>query len=150
MLTEGAKQLLGWKSPNFVYFSASHPRLKLLLRNYQLSDDMTFRFSQKEWSEWPLTAEKFVKWLNNVDKKQELVKLKKEFSDFSGHFLSSSSKHINGFSGLQPKYRRMFSLSPVLIVRMLFRGLTKNVILQPGLETTFRMRLSRACIRWQI
>jgi len=85
MLTEGAKQLLGWKSPDFVYFSASHPRLKLLLRNYQLSDDMTFRFSQQEWSEWPLTAEKFVKWLNNVDKKQELVNLFMDYETFGEH-----------------------------------------------------------------
>jgi len=85
MLTEGAKQLLGWKSPNFVYFSASHPRLKLLLRNYQLSDDMTFRFSQQEWSEWPLTAEKFVKWLNHVDKKQELVNLFMDYETFGEH-----------------------------------------------------------------
>jgi alpha-amylase len=95
MLTEGAKQLLGWKSPNFVYFSASHPRLKLLLRNYQLSDDMTFRFSQKEWSEWPLTAEKFVKWLNNVDKKQELVNLFMDYETFGEH--QKAEEGIFGF-----------------------------------------------------
>jgi len=95
MLTEGAKQLLGWKSPNFVYFSASHPRLKLLLRNYQLSDDITFRFSQKEWSEWPLTAEKFVKWLNNVDKKQELVNLFMDYETFGEH--QKAAEGIFGF-----------------------------------------------------
>jgi len=85
MLTEGAKQLLGWKSPNFVYFSAPHPRLKLLLRNYQLSDDIAFRFSQQDWSEWPLTAEKFVKWVNNVDPKQELVNLFMDYETFGEH-----------------------------------------------------------------
>jgi alpha-amylase len=95
MLTEGAKQLLGWKSPNFVYFSAPHPRLKLLLRNYQLSDDITFRFSQQEWNEWPLTSEKYVKWLNNVDPKQELVNLFMDYETFGEHQKAESG--IFGF-----------------------------------------------------
>ena len=95
MLTEGAKQLLGWKSPNFVYFSAPHPRLKLLLRNFQLSDDITFRFSQQEWNEWPLSAEKFVKWLNNVDSKQELVNLFMDYETFGEHQKAESG--IFGF-----------------------------------------------------
>jgi alpha-amylase len=85
MLTEGAKQLLGWKSPNFLYCSAPHQRLKLLLRNYQLSDDITFRFSQQAWSEWPLTAEKYVTWLNNVDPKQDLVNLFMDYETFGEH-----------------------------------------------------------------
>jgi alpha-amylase len=85
MLTEGAKQLLGWKSPNFLYCSAPHQRLKLLLRNYQLSDDIAFRFSQQAWSEWPLTAEKYVSWLNNVDPKQELVNLFMDYETFGEH-----------------------------------------------------------------
>jgi len=85
MLTEGAKQLLGWKSPNYLYFSAPHPRLRLLLRNYQLSDDITFRFSQKEWNEWPLTAEKYVAWLNDVDPKQEIVNLFMDYETFGEH-----------------------------------------------------------------
>ncbi len=85
MLTEGAKQLLGWKSPNFLYCSAPHQRLKLLLRNYQLSDDITFRFSQQDWSEWPLTAEKYVKWLNDVDPKQEIVNLFMDYETFGEH-----------------------------------------------------------------
>jgi len=85
MLTEGAKQLLGWKSPNFLYCSAPHQRLKILLRNYQLSDDITFRFSQQAWSEWPLTAEKYVTWLNNVDPKQDLVNLFMDYETFGEH-----------------------------------------------------------------
>jgi alpha-amylase len=95
MITEGAKQLLGWKSPNFLYCSAPHQRLKLLLRNYQLSDDITFRFSQQEWSEWPLTAEKFVKWLHSVDKKQELVNLFMDYETFGEHQKAQSG--IFGF-----------------------------------------------------
>lgn len=95
MLTEGAKQLLGWKSPNFLYHSAPHQRLKLLLRNYQLSDDIAFRFSQKDWSEWPLTAEKYVTWVNNVDKKQELVNLFMDYETFGEHQKAESG--IFGF-----------------------------------------------------
>ncbi len=58
MLTEGAKHVLGWKSPNYLYTNAINPKLKVLLRNFRLSDDITFRFSQQSWPEWPITAEK--------------------------------------------------------------------------------------------
>jgi alpha-amylase len=95
ILTEGAKQLLGWKSPNFLYCSAPHQRLKLLLRNYQLSDDIAFRFSQKDWSEWPLTAEKYVAWVKNVDPKQELVNLFMDYETFGEHQKAESG--IFGF-----------------------------------------------------
>ncbi len=61
MLAEGAKHVLGWKSPNYVYSGGS---LRLLLRNYKLSDDIAFRFSNREWSEWPLTAQKYVDWVS--------------------------------------------------------------------------------------
>lgn len=63
MLVEGAKHLLGWKSPNYVYANALNQKLRLLLRNYRLSDDIVFRFSDPRWSEWPLTAEKFTSWI---------------------------------------------------------------------------------------
>ncbi len=59
MLAEGAKHILGWKSPNFVYTDANDNKLRLLLRNYNLSDDIAFRFSNEGWPEWPLTADKF-------------------------------------------------------------------------------------------
>lgn len=63
MLVEGAKHLLGWKSPNYVYANALNQKLRLLMRNYRLSDDIAFRFSDSRWSEWPLTAEKFLEWI---------------------------------------------------------------------------------------
>ncbi len=68
MLTEGAKHILGWKSPNFLYVNAINPRLKLLMRNYKLSDDLAFRFSNRAWNQFPLTSEKFVSWLNALEK----------------------------------------------------------------------------------
>lgn len=85
MLTEGAKHLLGWKSPNFLYCNTINPKLKLLLRNFQMSDDLTFRFSQKDWAEWPLTAEKFVTWLNSIDPKQEVVNIFIDYQTFGEH-----------------------------------------------------------------
>lgn len=67
MLTEGARHILGWKSPGYVYESSQAPGLKLLLRNYTLSDDITLRFSEKSWGEWPLTADKYASWLASSD-----------------------------------------------------------------------------------
>jgi len=71
MLTEGAKHILGWKSPNYLYYNAINPKLKVLLKNYKLSDDIAFRFSNRSWDEWPLTAEKYAGWLKNIDKKED-------------------------------------------------------------------------------
>ncbi len=85
MLTEGAKHVLGWKSPNYMYCNNINPKLKVLLRNFRLSDDLTFRFSNQDWSEWPLTAEKFVKWLNNVEKKEEVVNLFLDYETIGEH-----------------------------------------------------------------
>ncbi len=75
MVTEGAKHVLGWKSPNFMYCSASNPKLKLLMRNFQMSDDLAFRFSEQRWSEWPLTADKFVGWINAMKENEEVVNI---------------------------------------------------------------------------
>lgn len=75
MLTEGAKQILGWKSPNFLYVNAANPRLKVLMRNFKLSDDLAFRFSNRNWSEYPLTAEKYINWLLSLDESEEVINL---------------------------------------------------------------------------
>ncbi len=85
MLTEGAKHVLGWRSPNYAYTNAINPKLKLLLKNFQLSDDIAFRFSQQSWGEWPLTTEKFVDWLNNIDQKEEVVNLFMDYETFGEH-----------------------------------------------------------------
>jgi len=85
MLTEGAKHILGWKSPNYMYCNAINPKLKLLLKNFQLSDDIAFRFSQSSWNEWPLTTEKYVEWLNAIDPRQEVVNLFMDYETFGEH-----------------------------------------------------------------
>jgi len=58
VLAEGADRVLGWRSPNYVYAAATAPGLRLLARNYRLSDDVAFRFSERSWTEWPLTTDK--------------------------------------------------------------------------------------------
>jgi alpha-amylase len=63
MLVEGADRVLGWRSANYVYEAASAPGLKLLPRNYRLSDDVGFRFSNRDWDGWPLTADTYASWL---------------------------------------------------------------------------------------
>ncbi len=85
MLTEGAKHILGWKSSNFLYANAINPKLKLLLKNFRLSDDIAFRFSNKSWSEWPLKTGKYVKWLNDINAKDEVVNLFIDYETFGEH-----------------------------------------------------------------
>lgn len=64
VIAEGWDPILGWRSPNYVYTPASAPSIKLLMKNYHLSDDIAFRFGDHEWPEWPLTADKFAHWLS--------------------------------------------------------------------------------------
>src|SRR4030043_4621 len=85
MLTEGAKHVLGWKSPNFLYCNSLNPRLKVLLRNFVMSDDIAFRFSNKSWNEWPLTADKYASWLNKLAPKSELVNVFIDYETFGEH-----------------------------------------------------------------
>lgn len=85
ILTEGAKHVLGWKSPNFLYCNAINPKLKVLLKNYMLSDDIAFRFSQQSWDAWPLTTEKYVDWLNQIDHAQPTVNLFMDYETFGEH-----------------------------------------------------------------
>ena len=74
-ITEGAKHILGWKSPNYLYNYDEAPKLKLLLKNYKVSDDISFRFSNYEWSEYPLTADKFIGWIANTPESEQIVNL---------------------------------------------------------------------------
>ena len=73
MITEGAKHILGWKSPNYLYCNALNPRLKVLMRNFRFSDDLSFRFSNQSWSEYPLTADKYAGWMAALPKEEEVV-----------------------------------------------------------------------------
>ncbi len=85
MLAEGAKHVLGWKSPNFVYANAIDQRMRLLLRNYKLSDDIAFRFSDRGWDQWPLTASKFAEWLASDQTPGEVINLFMDYETFGEH-----------------------------------------------------------------
>lgn len=82
IITEGAKHVLGWKSPNYVYVNTINPRLKVLMRNFRLSDDIAFRFSNTEWNEYPLTADKVVRWINEEAENEEVVNLVLNYDSF--------------------------------------------------------------------
>ncbi len=90
MLTEGAKHVLGWKSPNFVYTCAQAPSLKLLLKNSGLSDDIAFRFSDRTWSDWPLTGEKYLGWLKSATPNEDIVNLFMDYETFGEHQKAAS------------------------------------------------------------
>lgn len=75
VITEGAKHILGWKSPNYVYCAASQPKLKMLLKNSKLSDDITFRFSNHDWDEFPLTADKYIDWIASTPQEEQIINL---------------------------------------------------------------------------
>jgi len=85
ILTEGADHILGFRNPNFVYNPKGCNRLKLLLKNYPLSDDIAFRFSNKAWAEWPLTAEKYARWINNINGNGNVVNLFMDYETFGEH-----------------------------------------------------------------
>ncbi|HMB96042.1 MAG TPA: hypothetical protein VKK61_08400, partial [Tepidisphaeraceae bacterium] len=85
ILTEGADQILGSRSPNFVYKPPHAAKIKLLLKNYRLSDDIAFRFSNRSWEQWPLTAEKFAKWVTQINGHGFLCNLFIDYETFGEH-----------------------------------------------------------------
>ena len=88
ILTEGARHIMGWRSPGYVYEAEGVEGLKLLLRNWQLSDDIAFRFSDRGWSEWPMTAEKFLSRMKSAD--GDIVNLFMDYETFGEHQDASS------------------------------------------------------------
>jgi len=90
MLTEGAKHIMGWKSPNFVYNCAQASGLKLLLKNSSLSDDIAFRCSDRNWADWPLTGEKYLSWLKAAGQNDDIINLFMDYETFGEHQKSAS------------------------------------------------------------
>ena len=85
IITEGADHILGSRSPDFIYRPKGCDKLKLLLKNYSLSDDIAFRFSNRAWPEWPLTAEKFARWISNINGNGNVVNLFMDYETFGEH-----------------------------------------------------------------
>lgn len=102
ILTEGAKRTLGWKSPNYLYQSAEQPKLKLLLRNGKFSDDIAARFSSYNWNEYPLTADKFINWIANTPKEEQVINLFMNYETL-GNFQKKSSG-IFDFMRVLPRF----------------------------------------------
>lgn len=84
ILAEGWDPILGWRSPNFVYRPSHTENIRLLMKNYRLSDDIAFRFGNQAWSEWPLTVDKYVSWLNNTQD-ADVVNLFMDYETFGEH-----------------------------------------------------------------
>jgi alpha-amylase len=84
VLCEGWDNVLGWRSPNFVYETQNFP-VKLLLKNYRLSDDIAFRFSNREWKGWPLTADKFAQWVHQVNGAGQVINLFMDYETLGEH-----------------------------------------------------------------
>jgi len=75
MLTEGAKHILGWKSPHYIYHCALNPNLKLLLRDYKLSDDISLRFNNASWDEYPLFADTYMDWIASMPEEEQVINI---------------------------------------------------------------------------
>ncbi len=86
VLTEGAKHVLGWKSPNYIYSAATAPDLRLLLTNDKLANDIAGNFNNTTWDEYPLTADKYVDWLSSLPEEEQVVNLYMSMDTF-GSFL---------------------------------------------------------------
>lgn len=84
VIAEGADHILGYRSPNFVYQAPGAP-IKVLLKNFRLSDDIAFRFSNRDWCEWPLRAEKFAGWINDVNGNGVTVNLFMDYETLGEH-----------------------------------------------------------------
>ena len=85
ILAEGADHILGYRSPNFLYRPVGTDRIALCLKNYRLSDDIAFRFSDRNWAEWPLKADKFATWVDAVNGNGFLVNLFMDYETFGEH-----------------------------------------------------------------
>lgn len=89
ILTEGWDKVLGWRSPNYVYRPTYTNQIRLLMKNYKLSDDIAFRFGDQNWAEWPLTADKFAHWLSE-DHEASNFNLFMDYETFGEHQWSES------------------------------------------------------------
>ncbi len=85
ILTEGADHVLGYRSPNFVYNPPNCGDLKLMMKNYRLSDDIAFRFSNRGWPEWPMTTEKFAGWVDQINGNGYTCNLFMDYETFGEH-----------------------------------------------------------------
>ncbi len=101
-ITEGAKHILGWKSPNYVYSAASAPKLKLLLKNSKLTDDIAVRFSDTSWDAYPLTADRYIDWIAATPAEEQIINLCMNLDTFGS--LQPGSTGIFQFLEALPRF----------------------------------------------
>ncbi|MFT4310286.1 MAG: glycoside hydrolase family 57 protein [Candidatus Woesearchaeota archaeon] len=102
ILAEGVDNILGWRSCNFLYTPHTCKTIKLLLKNYRLSDDIAFRFSNKGWEEYPLTIEKYIHWINAVNGNGDVINLFMDYETFGEHQWEDTG--IFSFMEVLPEY----------------------------------------------
>ena len=99
MMVEGARHIMGWRSPHYVYSCAQDSRLSLLMRDYKLSDDISLRFSNTSWSEFPLMADKYMGWISSLPEGEDVVNIMMELSAL-GIYQPLSSNILEFFKAL--------------------------------------------------
>lgn len=82
IITEGWDKVLGWRSPNYVYRPEGTEKIKLLMKNYKMSDDIAFRFGNRDWNEWPLTADRYTTWANDALGDGDVLNLFMDYETF--------------------------------------------------------------------
>ena len=105
MLAEGAKLVLGWKSPHFVYNCCRDPRLKLLLRDYSLSEDISFRFNDSSWNEYPLFADTYADWIAQLPEEEQVINIFMELCAL-GIFQPLSSNILDFMKALPAQFKK--------------------------------------------
>ena len=104
VLTEGAKHVLGWRSPHYLYHANAHPGLKVLLRDFKLSDDISLRFSNPTWESYPLMADTYIDWIDQAPEEEQLFNIFMELSAL-GIFQPLSSNILEFFKALPASAR---------------------------------------------
>ncbi len=85
IMAEGWDKYLGWRSPNFLYHPPGRKKIKVLLKNYKLSDDVAFRFGNKAWESWPLSAETYADWIHSHHGNGQTINLFMDYETFGEH-----------------------------------------------------------------
>ena len=116
MLTEGAKHVLGWKSPHYVYHCNQAPSLKLLLRDFKLSDDISLRFSNSDWAEYPLFADKYINWIDVLPQEEQVINIFMELSALG--MAQPLSSNILEFLKALPECARAFSTPTEIVTKL--------------------------------